>query len=184
MAEAYPTPLAGQRITASLLRSMQPQTLRKTADTSITASTTPTADPHLTFSAEANAVYTWWGWLKYDGATAGDLLVSFTAPSGSLGEWAGHGTGITVIGSSSTPTLETDTVRTNGYMLRTESNDVTQSRSFGALGVGSALSVFIKGTLRVGSTAGTWALSWAQNASNATATTLYTDSYIMLQRIA
>jgi hypothetical protein len=89
-----------------------------------------------------------------------------------------------VIGSSSTPTLETDTVRTNGYMLRTESNDVTQSRSFGALGVGSALSVFIKGTLRVGSTAGTWALSWAQNASNATATTLYTDSYIMLQRIA
>lgn len=184
MAEAYPTPLAGQRLTASLLRSMQPQTLRKTADTSITASTSPTADPHLTFDVTASAVYVWWGWLKYDGATAGDLLVSFTAPSGALGEWAGHGTGITVIGSSSTPTLETDTVRTNGYMQRTESNDVTQSRSFGALGVGNALTVDIKGTLRVGSTAGTWALAWAQNASSATATTLYTDSYIALQRIA
>lgn len=184
MAEAYPTPLAGQRITASLLRSMQPQVLRKTADTSISASTSPTADPHLTFSAEANAVYVWWGWAKYDGATGGDILLSFTAPSGSLGEWTGHGAGITVIGSTSTPTLEIDTSRTNGYMQRTESNDVTQSRSFGCLGVGSALTVSLHGTLRVGSTAGTFALAWAQNSSSATATTLYTDSYITLQRIA
>lgn len=184
MAEAYPTPLAGQRITASLLRSMQPQVARKTADTQISASTTAVADPHLTFSVEAGAVYVWEGWVKYDGATGGDVLLSFSAPSGSLGEWAGHGAGITVIGSSSTPTLETDTVRTNGYMQRTEANDVTQSRSFGALGVGNALTAFIKGTLRVGSTAGTFALTWAQNASSATATTLYTDSYISLQRIA
>ncbi|MFJ5967877.1 hypothetical protein [Streptomyces sp. NPDC093060] len=184
MAESYPTLLAGQRITASLLRSMQPQVGRKTADTSITASTTPVADPHITFNVEAGAVYTWVGWVKYDGATGGDILLTFTAPSGALGEWAGHGAGITVIGAQSTPTLETDTVRTNGYMQRTESNDVTQSRSFGALGVGNALTVFLKGTLRVASTAGTFALSWAQNASNATATTLYTDSYISLQRIA
>lgn len=184
MAEAYPTPLAGQRLTAALLRSMQPQTVRKTSDTPITASTTPVADPHLTFSVEANAVYTWWGFVKYDGATGGDILLSFTAPSGALGEWTGHGAGITVIGSTSTPTLEIDTSRTNGYMQRVESNDVTQSRSFGALGVGNALTVDMKGTLRVGSTAGTWALSWAQNSSNATATTLYTDSYITLLRVA
>lgn len=184
MAEAYPTPLAGQRITATLLRSMQPQVARKTADTSITASTTATADPHLQFSVEANGVYTWHGWLKFDGSTGGDFLVAFNAPSGALGEWGGHGTGITVIGSSSTPTLETDTVRTNGYMVRTESNDVTQSRTYGCLGVGSALTAFISGTLRVSSTAGTWALTWAQGSSSATATTLYTDSYINLQRIA
>jgi hypothetical protein len=184
MPEAYPTLLAGQRITASLLRAMQSQVARKTADTSITASTTPVADPHITFSVEANAVYVWTGWVKYDGATGGDVLLSFNAPSGALGEWTGHGAGITVIGAASTPTLETDTVRTNGYMIRTESNDVTQSRSFGALGVGNALTVDIKGTLRVSSTAGTFALTWAQNASSATATTLYTDSYISLQRIA
>ncbi|WP_435279183.1 hypothetical protein [Streptomyces sp. 1222.5] len=184
MAEAYPTLLAGQRLTASLLRSMQPQVARKTSDTSILATTTPAADPHITFAVEASAVYTWMGWIKYDGATGGDVLLSFSAPSGSLGEWAGHGAGITVIGAASTPTLETDTVRTNGYMQRTEANDVTQSRSFGALGVGNALTVFIKGTLRTSTTAGTFALTWAQNASSATATTLYTDSYINLQRIA
>jgi hypothetical protein len=184
MAEAYPTPLAGQRLTATLLRSMQPQVARKTADTSITASTSATADPHLQFSVEANAVYVWEGWLKFDGATGGDILVAASVPSGSLGEWGGHGTGITVIGSSSTPTLETDTVRTNGYMVRTESNDVTQSRTYGCLGVGNALTALIFGTLRVGSTAGTYALTWAQGSSNATATTLYTDSWIKMQRIA
>lgn len=184
MAEAYPTLLGGQRVTASLLRSMQPQLLRKTADTPRSATTTNTADPHLTFDAEANAVYAWSGWLKYDGATAADLVVTFTAPTGALGEWAGHGAGITVIGSSSTPTLETDTSRSNGYMLRTETNDVTQFRTYGCLGVGVPLSVFISGTLRMGSTAGTWALAWSQSVSNATATTLYTDSYILMQRTA
>jgi hypothetical protein len=184
MAEAYPTPLAGQRITAALLRSMQPQVIRKTADTSRAATTTNVADPHLQFSAEANAVYVWNGWVKYDGAAAADLVITFSAPPGSLGEWAGHGVGITVIGSTNTPTLEVDTSRPNGYMLRTETNDVTQYRTYGCLGVGAALSVFIAGTLRVGATAGTWSLDWSQSTSSATATTLYTDSYISLQRIA
>lgn len=184
MAESYPTPLAGQKLTAGLLRSMLPQVIRKTADTSRSATTTNTADPHLQFAAEANAVYAWHGWIKYDGATAGDLVITFNAPTGSLGEWAGHGVGILVIGSTSTPTLETDTVRSNGYMIRTETNDVTQFRTYGCLGVGTPLALYINGMLRVGSTAGTWSLDWSQGTSNATATTLYTDSWISLQRIA
>lgn len=184
MPEAYPTPAGGQRLTATLLRAMQPQAARKTADTQLTATTTPTADPHILFPVEAGAVYTWNGWIKYDGATGGDILLTWTAPSGALGEWGGHGAGITVIGASSTPTLEIDTVRTNGYMLRTESNDVAQSRNFGCLGVGNPLTVLIAGTLRVQGTAGIFQLAWAQGTSNATASTLYTDSCVQLQRIA
>jgi hypothetical protein len=184
MAEAYPAFPAGQRITAALLRSNQEQVARKTADTARSAVTTTAADPHLQFDVVANAVYRWHGWLKYDGATTADLVVSFTPPSGSLGEWAGHGTGITVIGAASTPTLETDTVRSNGYMLRTESNDVAQFRTYGCLGVGNPLSVFINGVLRVGPTSGTWSLDWSQSVSSATATTLYTDSYVSLLRTA
>jgi hypothetical protein len=182
--EAYPTPLAGQRLTAALLRSMQPLVLRKTSDTARAANTTTTADPHLQFTAEAGAVYAWSGWIKYDGPTAGDLVVAFVAPSGSLGSWGGHGVGSTIIGATSTPTLEIDTSRANGYMIRPESNDVTQLRTYGCLGVGNFLTVFLNGTLRVGATGGTWSLSWAQSVSNATATTLYTDSWISLQRIA
>lgn len=184
MTDAYPTLLAGQRITASLLSSMLPQVARKTADTSRSATTVSTADPHLQFSVVANAVYAWSGWVKYDGDPAADLVIVFTPPSGSLGEWAGHGVGITVIGATNTPTIESNTVRSNGYMIRTESNDVAQFRTYGNLSVGNPLSVFLYGMLRVGSTSGTFSLDWSQSASSATATTLYTDSYIQMQRIA
>lgn len=184
MAESYPTPLAGQKITAALLRSMLPMTARKTSDTARSATTTTTADPHLQFDVVANAVYTWMGWVKYDADTAGDLNLDFTAPSGSLGEWFNLGAGNPVTGASATPTLRVDTQGVSGYMIRTETNDVTQSRSFGALGLGITLGVAMWGMLRVGSTAGTFSLDWAQGTSSASATTLYTDSSITMFRIA
>ncbi|MFI8301575.1 hypothetical protein ACIGCZ_37335 [Streptomyces nigra] len=185
MAEAYPTPLAGQRITASLLRSMQPQVARKTADTQRAATTTAVADPHLTFEVEANAAYIWDGWLKYDGATGGDLIVDFTAPTGALGEWGAHGAGIVVIGADDSPlVLQTDTVQSTGYMVRLETNDVAQFRTYGTLGTGNALTLLIAGTLRTASTGGTFSLDWAQGTSSATNTTLFTDSWLKMQRVA
>ncbi|MGY5048310.1 hypothetical protein ACWDE0_22160 [Streptomyces sp. 900105755] len=184
MAESYPSFAGGQRITGALLRSGQPRTARKTADTSRSASTTTTPDPHLQFDVEANAVYTWSGWIKYDADVLGDLILDFTAPAGALGEWYNLGAGNPVTGASSTPTLRVDTQGVSGYMIRTETNDVAQSRSFGALGVGITMAVSIGGVLRMGATAGTWTLDWAQGASSATATTLYTDSYITMIRTA
>lgn len=185
MAEAYPTPLAGEPITASLLRSMLPMTARKTADTSRAATTTVTADPHLQFEVEANAVYTWHGWIKYDGPAAADFNIDFTAPSGALGEWTGWGAGVAFITSvNTTPALIQDTSSTRGYLIRTESNDVSQSRSFGTLAAGTPLTADLKGTLRVGSTAGTFSMDWAQLASDAGSTTLYTDSWLEMRRVA
>ena len=184
MAERYPTLAGGQRITASLLRSMLPQTARKTADTSITASATTVADPHLQFEVEANGVYIWNAMIVYDGHIDGDLNVDFTAPSGSAGEWGGAGAGRPVTGASATPTLRIDTAGVSGYLIRTETSDVSAARSYGCLGVGTTLSLLLAGVLRVGSTGGTFSLDWAQQASHATATTLYTDSYMWLQRTA
>lgn len=188
MAEAYPTPLAGQRITAGLLRSMQAQTARKTSDTSRSATTTATADPHLQFEVEANAVYAWWGWLKYDAPAAGDINVDFSVPSGALGEWSAIGVGIgRVVGATdaATPVVQADTQASTGYMVRVETTDVAAARAFGGLGTaGTPLSVDLKGTLRMGSTAGTFSLDWAQRVSDATATTVYTDSWITMLRIA
>ncbi|HWN00917.1 MAG TPA: hypothetical protein VNO54_28030 [Streptosporangiaceae bacterium] len=186
MAESYPTYFAGQRITASLLRSGQEVVARKTADTSRAATTTTTADPHLQFEVEANAVYVLDGWIKYDSPTAADINVDWTAPSGALGEWTAIGVGSSpVIGSTSTPTLQTDTQDARGYMLRVETNDVAAARSFGGLGTGNTpITLHIKGTLRVGSTGGTYSLDWAQFTSNATATTIYSDSWLRLQRVA
>lgn len=185
MPESFPTPVAGNRITASLMRSMLPVIGRKTSDTSRSAVTTAAADPHLTFDVVADAVYVWDGWIKYDGPIAADIIVDFTAPTGALGEWVGWGAGITnVVTANGTPTLLNDTVSTRGYMTRMEANDVAQSRTFGCLGVGEEMTVLMYGTLRVGSTAGTFSLDWAQSTSDATAVTFYTDSWMKMTRIA
>lgn len=185
MAEQYPTLSAGQRLTASLLRSMLPQYTRKTADTSRSALTTPADDPHLTFTVEANAVYECVGWLKYDGPTAADFLYQWTVPTGSLGEYAAWGAGHSpVISFTNTGVAQTDTVSARGYPIRTESLDITAGRSLGCLGVGTEMTTLTRLTLRVGSTAGTFALKWSQQTSDATAVTLYTDSMLRLSRIA
>lgn len=186
MAEAYPTFLAGQRITAGFLRSAQEQVARKTADTPRAATTTAAADPHLQFEVVANAAYRWHGWIKYDGPTAADLNVDFSAPAGALGEWTAIGAGHSpVIGSSIAPALITDTQDARGYLMRVETNDVTSARSYGCLGTGGIpLTLQLYGTLRVGSTGGTFSLDWAQLASNATAVTIYTDSWLSMLRVA
>lgn len=186
MAEQYPTLAAGQRLTASLLRSMLPQWGRKTSDTARSASTTPTDDPHLTFTVEANAVYQCQGWIKYDGPTAADLLISWTLPSGADGEWYGWGAGHSpVIAFSNTGVAQLDTASSRGYPIRAESMDlITNQRSVGCLGVGSYLAVLMSVTLRTGANGGTFAMKWSQQTSDATAVTVYTDSILRLDRIA
>ncbi|MEU5596810.1 hypothetical protein [Streptomyces sp. NPDC020298] len=184
MAEAYPTFLAGQRLTASLLRSAQVQCLRKTADTSRSATTTQTADPHLQMDVVAGGVYTIWGWLKYDALAAADFVVGFSYPTGSLGEWVGVGGGTTVTSSTAGGGTQQDAVSTWGYNVRLETTDIPATRTYGGLGVGNTLTVDIKATFRIGATAGTLALTWAQSSSSATATTVYTDSWLNVQRTA
>lgn len=172
MAEAYPTFLAGQRITAALLRSAQPQVIRKTADTSRSATTTFADDPHLTFAVEANGVYVMDGWVKYFADPTPDIKIQFTTPSGTLGEWAWI-----------MPGSGTLTTGTAGYSIRTETNDVSGSRT----GYGTSDSTMftpMSALWRVGSAAGSITMQWAQNTSNATATVIYTDSWLRFQRIA
>ncbi|MFJ6667406.1 hypothetical protein [Streptomyces sp. NPDC091383] len=184
MPEAYPNLVAGQRITASLLRSMQPQVARKTADTSMQATTTLALDPHIQFTAEANSVYVFEGWLAYDSDIAADILVGFTTPSGTKGKWTGYGTGTTVISGTSGNATQQNAVSTWGYTVRVEYTDITATRTFGGLNVGNPESILLQGTCRFGPTGGTWGLSWAQAASTATNTTIFTDSQIKAQRIA
>jgi hypothetical protein len=171
VAERYPTFLSGQTLTADLLVAAQPIVVRKQVDTSRASTTTTTADPELTFSVEANAVYTWDGWLKYFADPTPDMVVDFTIPTGSLGEWSAYSAGNTTAGSTAA-----------GYLIRTDSNDVSQARNlYGTSDV--PLTALINGTLRVGSTSGTFSLDWAQGTSSATASILYTDSWMRLQRI-
>ncbi len=171
MPEVYPTYAAGQRLTASLLRSAQPQAVRKTADESRSATTT-LDDTHLVFAAEASAVYTMWGWVKYFADNTPDIKMQFTVPTGCLGEWAWIMPGAGTLAGS-----------VNGYSVRTESNDVGVVRT----GYGTSntdQNTPVSGLFRMSSTPGNIALQWAQNVSDAAATILYTDSWLMFQRIA
>lgn len=145
---------------------------RKTSDTSRTSNATPSDDPHLTFTVTAGAVYTVEGWIKYSAIETADITLDWTIPSGALGEWTGHGNGLAITAAD-----------TAGYLQRTEANDVDQARNYGGVG-GSNFTVLIAGTLRVGSTGGTYAMQWSQGTSNATATTVYTDSWLRLTRVA
>jgi hypothetical protein len=183
-AESYPSLAGGQRLTGTLLRSMQSQTVRKTADTQRTATTAIVADDHLILPVEASGVYIAEGWIKYSGAAAGDIGIQWTVPSGAVGEWASHGVGTTVIGSSTAPALLVDTQDARGYMIRTEPNELGVARTYGCLGAAATLTLFMYGTIRMGSTAGNFSVDWAQSASNAVATTLYADSWLRVQRIA
>jgi hypothetical protein len=184
MTAQYPTFLAGQTLTAALLTSAQPMTALKNSDTARSSTTTLTADPELTFSVLANGVYIVDGWIKYTGDPASDITLSWTVPTGAIGEWSGLGVGNPLISANGSPgALVADTGSVRGYMMRAESTDFTGSRGFGALSTTDTLAIQLSATLRVGSSDGTFALNWAQSSSSATATTVYTDSWLRLQRI-
>lgn len=181
----YPQILAGQRLTAGLLTSMLPLEAVKASDEIRTSTTTVVDDTELAFQLAASATYRMDGWIKYSAATAGDLVVDWTIPPGCLGEWVGFGIGVTPISADGSPgALSADTQQTRGYMIRAETNDIDQFRTFGGLGSGVALGVLLSGTVRTGASGGTYALSWAQGTASATPTTIYADSRITLRRTA
>lgn len=172
MAESYPPVRAGQKVTGSYLASFQPLTARKTADTSRT-STTATDDPELTFEVEADAVYRMKGILYVSGTVAtDDIGIDWTAPSGASGHWGAAGPGVNA-------TSDTGSVRLVGE------DGIDSERSYGT-GTGGAtapLTIHVQSLLITGSSSGTYALSWRLFSGTGTAT-IYTDSFLVLQRIA
>jgi len=159
----------------------QRTTKRRTTDATKTSTTTPATDTQLTFSVDANATYALDGWLKYSGP--GDFLMGWTAPSGTLGEWCGMGNGTTVVSGTAGGGTQQDATNSWGYTVRTETTDIASNRTYGGIST-NTYAVFVRATFRVSSTAGTLALQWAQGTSNATATTLYTDSYLRLEKVS
>lgn len=159
----------------------QRQTKRRTSDATKANTITPATDTQITFTVDANAVYLVDGWLKYSGP--GDFLIGWTFPTGTQGEWCGIGNGTTVVSGTAGNGTQQDIVSSWGYAVRTETTDVGSTRTYGGIG-STAFGVMVRGTFRVGATGGTLALQWAQGSLHATATTLYTDSYVRLEKVA
>lgn len=146
--------------------------VRKTADESVTSSTTLQDDNHLSVTVEANAIYDVRLWIIAEGdETTGDAKVKFVAP-------AGAAMNFTTYSPHFTETSEF------GSTIKVTLSDLTGSPTYGLFGAGISVILKADGLLTVGGTGGTFKLQWAQNGSSATPTIFKTGSYMTLRRVA
>lgn len=144
----------------------------KTANQAITSSTALTNDTHLVLPVAANATYILDGFFDYDGVLGpnnGDIKFDWTVPAGATMTWSPFGN------------------PSNDVTQKLNSNQGTATTvlTLGTYGTGGQhTSARPFGYIAVAGTAGNLQLRWAQNVSNATSTTMYTGSWIRLQRVA
>lgn len=123
----------------------------------------------LAVAALANKVYKVDLRFNYDGSTTGDLKYDITLPAGAtLLSWKSYG-------------LDAADAGTTGSVYRAVA---LFPSVHGALGAGSPLVVDANGLLVMSSTAGSVQVRIAQSASSATATRLFTGTYLHLQEVA
>ena len=156
------TPLftAGSRILAATLDQIAPLSAVKTSDESVTSSTALQNDNQLYVPLAANAYYAFECYLDYEGGTLGssDIQWGWSFPAGLTMRYQVVGGNIT----GATTYIGTSVVvgSTNG--------------------AGTLRAQVMKGSVFVGSTAGTLQLQWAQNTSSGTATIVHAQSYIAM----
>jgi len=163
----YPVINAGTTPAVTVLQEMLPDIAVKSSATSRASTTTLTADPHLVVSLEANAVYEFDLDLSYNGGTNGssDLKFAFTGPSGYSMTFGtllvAIPAGVTLGGGTQASTLVS-----------------------GSVGTSTPLYARVSGTVTTSTTAGSLTLTWAQNTSSATNTTLTTGCKMRVKRQA
>ena len=154
----------------------QTQYIAKTADETINSSTTLQNDDHLVLPVVANAVYRFELDLYMTESTdfVGDFKMSFTCPTGATFDMHGSGAHITDLSAGTSSNGE--------WIGKLATSSAGASLSFG---VGTGLTgVRVYGRLVMSSTAGNFQMQWAQNASDATGTTLKAGSFMTMTRVA
>jgi hypothetical protein len=165
----YPAISAGQRITGSLLTSMLPIVVYKSAAEGVTSSTTLQNDDELFAALEANATYIMDGYLQVRGAApgSGDIKIDFTLPTGA-------GLLYTSFGAVAT---------SPAVQYEATVNAASTARSF-ATNASTDMGAAIHASIIMGTTAGTVQLRWAQATSSATTTYMLGNSWLRFTRIA
>jgi hypothetical protein len=162
----YPVINAGTTPAVGILNEMLPQEAFKASGTSRASTTALTADPDLAVPVEASATYDFDMDLVYNGGTNGssDLKFAFTGPSGYAMSWGAFivaiPAGVASVGGTQATTMASGTV-----------------------GAGTMLAVRVSGTVTTSTTAGNLVLTWAQNTSSGTATTLMTGCKMSARRV-
>lgn len=142
----------------------------KTSTESVTSSVTVQNDDQLVVALAANSSYHVQASILYDGATAGDIRIAWTGPSGAT------------INGQLTGNPFNNTGFTDCRILPYTA--FAAEEQFGALGTGTTSVVFFNGLVAIGSTAGNLQLQWAQGTSSGTATRVFGASFVTARRIS
>jgi hypothetical protein len=148
----------------------QTVTARKTVSTPRASTTTVTVDPHLALTV-VPGIYKLDAFLMYDGDAAADMKLGWSAPAGTTGAWWPGAMDSSGAAFASLPRW--------GAL----SDITTSTLNVGTIGANTIVVCRPVGTVVV-TTAGTFALQWAQGASSATSTILRGQSTLELRRIA
>lgn len=143
-------------------------TAYKTADTTRSNNDTPTADPDLTFSIGVNEVWEFEFDVVLDDGPGLGMKGGLTFPASPAGAaWDfSYWNDINVVFSGIAPLLAADT----SLVFNVDGNAVVFIR--------------VKGVIRNGANAGTVAFNWAQNTSDAGATTVKAGSFVKATKLS
>lgn len=145
---------------------------RKSVEESVSLSTTLQNDDELWLSLPSNSTWMVDGLLLYDAATAADISVYFTAPTG-----ASYRMGWLRL-DPSVSAFSNATIRAD---IATEFNAVTLG---GAGGTSNICTALYSGSVVMGANPGNLQLMWAQAASSGTQTRVWAGSTLRAMRIA
>ncbi len=177
----YPDIRAGQRITGALLQGMQFEEVVKQAATQRASDANVSADPDLQFTLEANATYHVEFFIQYTTGSTALFKTDWSVPSGASGLRR-------VMGPNAFTTVGGSTAQNGGssaeYSIsRWGVHGFSTLCRYGYRSDGGQNAILETGVVTT-SNAGTLALRWAQNASNAAATEVSAFSYGRLKRVA
>lgn len=173
MPDQYPQIAAGDELTADLLMSMLPRIISKSVDEGRDTTTTLANDSELLMTLEANATYFVEFYLNCAALDAAKIKTAWSVPAGATGSR-------NVLGPGSTA----NQASMDNVSMRAGTHTFTTSVTYGTRN--SAVNGFYvqETAVVVTSSSGTCALQWAQDASNATDTTIYARSLMRVTRIA
>lgn len=152
---------------------VQQSVVIKSADESVTSSTTLQDDNDLQMTVSANTKYWVEVFLIYNAMASADCKISYLGPVGATMEWVSDGHG-----SAAAATIDVVS-RSYQTLGTTPSHGGVESPA----GTPVNMAAVHKGLLTVGATAGLFKLQWAQLASIATATKVIANSTMILTRV-
>lgn len=168
----FPDFTAGEVVTDTKMDQVSLDFIRKTADESVTSSATLQNDDHLLATIGATGTYLFDLWLRGTSAAnaAGDLAIGFTYPTGTLD----------LFGLGLDGTLASGTT---GTVQATSVSPVSGNvAAFYGLST-SIVTINIRGIL-IATATGTLQFQWAQQASNANASTIKAGSHLTVRQVA